>query len=102
MTPVIFYQDVTKKIGDGCVGNNQPRPRVYTSLIFIVLVGMFLTGCRSDPLHSYTYHQPEQVQDGLDIGSLVDVSMDIDSLESAMVDINSGGHGDIHSLQHLI
>ena len=66
-------------------------------LIGAVLI-VFLTGCGSEPLPHYIYHQPQQMEDGLEVGNLAQVNMDSGLLEFAVDDINGGKYGEIHSL----
>jgi CubicO group peptidase (beta-lactamase class C family) len=69
-----------------------------TILVTIMMCSLFLTGCGSEPIPTYTYRQPQQIDDGLEVGSLDDVGMDATSLEQAVDDIKEGKFGEIHSL----
>jgi len=63
------------------------------SLLFVLIVG-----CQSEPAVPYTYQQPENINDGLDVGTLDEVSIDATLIEKAMNDINRGKYKEVHSM----
>jgi CubicO group peptidase (beta-lactamase class C family) len=73
------------------------RVRIYVILLFSVIL-VILTGCGSEPDHTYSYRQPEPVDDSFEVGRLTQANMDVNLLESAVDDINNGNHGEIHSM----
>jgi hypothetical protein len=44
---------------------------------------VILTGCGTEPLHTYSYCQPERLNDGFEAGSLAQANMNVNLLESA-------------------
>lgn len=70
---------------------------VHVILLFSVIL-VILTGCGSEPIHAYSYRQPEQVDDGFEVGSLAQANIDVNLLESAVDEIKGGKYGEIHSL----
>jgi CubicO group peptidase (beta-lactamase class C family) len=72
--------------------------RIHLVVLISVIFGIFFTGCGSEPIPTYSYNQPEQVEDGFETGSLAKANMDVSLLESAVDDINDGNYGEIHSL----
>ena len=72
--------------------------RFQVILLIGIMLVVILAGCGSEPVHTYSYHQPEQVDDGFEVGSLAQASMDMKLLESAVDDIEGGKYGEIHSL----
>lgn len=71
--------------------------RIYIILLFSVIL-VFLAACSSETDHSYAYHQPEQMDDGLEVGSLGETNLDVNLLDTAVDDINNGDYGEIHSM----
>ncbi|MFL7891706.1 MAG: serine hydrolase domain-containing protein, partial [Anaerolineales bacterium] len=73
------------------------KVQIYAILLFSAIL-IILTGCGSEPLHTYSYRQPEQLNDDFKVGSLPRANMDVNLLESAVDDIQGGIYGEIHSL----
>lgn len=71
--------------------------RFQVILLFSVNL-VILTGCGSESVRTYSYRQPEQMDDGFEVGSLAQANMDVDLLRSAVDDIKGGNYGEIHSL----
>ena len=65
------------------------------SILSLLLVSLSIS-CQSGP--SYTYQQPEDIDDGLTIGSLDEVGIDIELIEKAVSDINRGKYKEVHSM----
>jgi len=78
--------------------NTLIKERIYIILLIGAVLVVFLTGCGSEPIHAYSYRQPEQMDDGLEVGSLTQANMDVNLLASAVDDIQDGKYGEIHSL----
>ena len=73
--------------------------RLYIYIIlFFSLILVIQTGCGFVPEHSYSYRQPESVDDGFRVGSLAKANMKTNLLVSAVDDIKNGNYGEIHSM----
>ena len=66
------------------------------SILSLLLV--LFVGCESEPVIQYTYTQPENINDGLNVGSLDEVNIDLALIEKAVNDINRGKFKEVHSL----
>ncbi len=65
-------------------------------IVFIVLALSYcLVGCKGKP---YIYHPPESVNDGLEVGSLLEVNMDSTLLNEAAGRIARGKYNEVHSM----
>ena len=64
----------------------------------LIGVGVYLGITLSEPSIPYTYQPPENINDGLDVGTLDEVNIDSALLERAMNDINRGKYGEVHSM----
>jgi len=71
-------------------------------LIAVVAVligaGVYLGIRLSEPPIPYDYQPPEGINDGLDVGTLDEVDIDLELIEKAMSDINRGRYGAVHSM----
>jgi hypothetical protein len=67
-------------------------------ILLSTIVALLLISCGSEPSGQYTYRQPEKADDGLDVGTLEEVSMDQALIESAVDGISGGKFGEVHSL----
>jgi hypothetical protein len=56
----------------------------------LIGVGVYLTITLSQPSIPYTYQPPDNINDGLDVGTLDEVSIDLELIEKAVNDINRG------------
>ncbi|MEJ2304703.1 MAG: serine hydrolase [Anaerolineales bacterium] len=65
---------------------------------FLSICSIVIVGCGSHLSIQYTYRQPEQLNDGFEVGSLAQVNMDVNLLESVVDDIKDSKYGEIHSL----
>jgi CubicO group peptidase (beta-lactamase class C family) len=68
------------------------------TILIVAICLILMASCGSDPSSQYTYSQPEEVDDGLDVGTLDEVNMDSRSIRAAVDGIDSGKYGEIHSL----
>jgi CubicO group peptidase (beta-lactamase class C family) len=57
-----------------------------------------LAGCTTDPHQSMIYRQPDDMADGLDVGTMNEVNLDAALLTKAASDISGGRYGEVHSL----
>ena len=54
--------------------------------------------CNCDPAFQYTYHPPEYINDGFEVGSLEEVNIDSALLKKAVDKINCGKYDEVHSM----
>ena len=50
--------------------------RIHLVVLISVIFGIFFTGCGSEPIPTYSYNQPEQVEDGFETGKVGKVDSD--------------------------
>jgi CubicO group peptidase (beta-lactamase class C family) len=67
-------------------------------LIVSILLVLLFIGCQSEPSIQYTYYPPENINDGLDVGTLDEVNIDAELIEKAVNDINRGKYKEVHSM----
>lgn len=67
-------------------------------IILISVLSLLFISCKQDPSSLYTYQPPENINDGLDIGSLYDVDINPELIEKGVYDINRGKYGEVHSM----
>ena len=68
------------------------------TILFISILS-FLWGCsRHDPSNHYTYRPPENINDGFNVGSLDDVSIDSALIENAVDSICQSRYTEVHSM----
>ena len=68
------------------------------AILLILIVSLLLVSCQSEPLVQYTYQPPENINDGLDVGSLEEVNIDSELIVKAVNDINRGKYKEVHSI----
>lgn len=68
-------------------------------VVFLIstIVILFI-GCNYQPVSQYTYRQPEQLQDGIAVGSLAAVNLDSSLIELGVRNIQDGRFGEVHSM----
>jgi CubicO group peptidase (beta-lactamase class C family) len=64
----------------------------------LIGVGVYLGITLSGPSIPYTYQPPENINDGLDVGTLDEVSIDSELIEKAVNGINRGRYREVHSI----
>jgi len=64
----------------------------------LIGVGVYLAIRLSEPSIPYTYQPPENINDGLDVGTLDEVSIDSELIEKAVNGINRGKYREVHSI----
>ncbi len=69
----------------------------YTISIILVL-SLILVGCECKPTLKYSYHPPEYINDGFEVGSLEEVNIDSVLLKKAVDKINCGKYDEVHSM----
>lgn len=67
-------------------------------LIMVPFLLFILAGCNSAPAESSDYHPPEEVSDGIEVGTLDEVGMEAALLLEAAGEIEAGRYGEVHSL----
>ncbi len=68
-------------------------------MIFLIsILSLLLVGCKYNSSGQYIYQQPEQGNDGLDVGTLEEVNMDVKKMESAVNKISDGRFKEVHSM----
>lgn len=70
--------------------------RVWFLLLHIFLFAA--TACSSDSSTQYSYQPPPQMGDGLAVGSLDEVGLDVGLLAEAVDGIEDGRYGEVHSM----
>jgi len=68
------------------------------AILLISILLLLLVGCQSEPAVPYVYQPPENINDGLDVGSLDEVNIDAELIEKAVNDINRGKYKEVHSM----
>ena len=67
--------------------------------IFLISILLLLfVGCKHDPSGQYTYRPPENIDDGFDVGSLIEVNIDSVLIVKAVDEIYQGRYKEIHSM----
>jgi hypothetical protein len=67
-------------------------------LIAVLSSLLLIISCKSAPSSPYVYQSPENINDGLDVGTLNEVNIDAGLLEKAVNDINRGKYNEVHSM----
>jgi CubicO group peptidase (beta-lactamase class C family) len=67
-------------------------------ILLISIASLLFISCQSTPSIQYTYRPPENINDGLDVGTLEEVNIDSTLIEKAVNDINRGKYGEVHSM----
>jgi CubicO group peptidase (beta-lactamase class C family) len=71
---------------------------LITIVIVLIGVGVYLAITLSGPSIPYTYQPPQNINDGLDVGTLDEVSIDSELIEKAVNGINRGKYKEVHSI----
>jgi len=67
--------------------------------IFIIsILSLLEISCKNDFSEQYPYHPPEQVGDGLDVGTLQEVNINTQIILKAVGRINQGKYKEVHSM----
>jgi len=64
----------------------------------ILVLSLILVGCKYEPTLQYSYHPPEYINDGFEVGSLEEVNIDSVLLKKAVDKINRGKYDEVHSM----
>ena len=68
-----------------------------TAIIFSILL-LLTIACRFAPSVQYNYQPPDNISDGLSVGTLDEANIDIEMIEKAVNDINRDKYKDVHSM----
>jgi len=75
------------------------RPLRMTNLILLIsFLTLVFTSCENYLASQWTYHSPENIGDGFDVGTLEEVDMDSNLIAKAVGRIEHGKHGEVHSM----
>ena len=68
-------------------------------IISIILVfSLLFVGCNCEPTVKYSYHPPEYINDGFEVGSLEEVNIDSVLLKKVVDKINCGKYDEVHAM----
>nr|NQU91763.1 hypothetical protein [Bacteroidota bacterium] len=68
-------------------------------IILVIAISSFLcVSCNFDSSSQYTYRQPEIINDGFEIGSFAEVSIDSTLIIKAVNEILRGRYKEVHSM----
>jgi CubicO group peptidase (beta-lactamase class C family) len=67
-------------------------------ILLISILSLVFISCKQDPTTLRTYQIPENIENGLEIGTLEEVDIDRGLIEQGINDINRGKYGEVHSL----
>ena len=73
------------------------KKAILITLILSLLL-LVVIGCPSAPAVPYTYIPPENIGDGLEVGTLDEVNIDLALIEKAFSDISRGKYKEVHSM----
>ena len=59
---------------------------------------MLFISCKQDPSTLRVYQIPENIEDGLEVGTLEEVDIDQGLIEKGVYDIDNGKYGEVHSI----
>ena len=72
---------------------------LFIAIVAVLIgVGVYLAITLSEPSIPYAYRPPENINDGLDVGTLDEVSVDSELIEEAVNDIKRGKYREVHSI----
>lgn len=64
----------------------------------ILVLSLILVGCEYKTTIPYSYHPPEYISDGFEVGSIEEVNIDLVLLKKAIDKINCGKYDEVHSM----
>jgi len=67
-------------------------------ILIISLVSLFFAGCGTASSSQYIYQAPENIDDGLDVGALEEVNINVKLIEKGINEINRGKYKEVHSI----
>lgn len=69
-----------------------------TTFLTILVLSFLHISCGKDYSGKYTYHPPEQINDGIEVGTLDEVGIDGEMLAEAINKIYEGKYKEVHSI----
>lgn len=70
-----------------------------TYILNIAILSLLLTSCDTyNTSAQYNYQSPERLDDGLEVGTLEEVNMDVRAIEAAVDGILAGRYSEVHSM----
>jgi len=74
-------------------GSIMKKRFLFIAIVAVLIgVGVYLAITLSEPSIPYAYRPPENINDGLDVGTLDEVSIDSELIEEAVSEINRGAN----------
>ncbi len=71
---------------------------IKKTILLISILSLLIVGCQLEPPSIFTYRPPENINDGLDVGTLDEVNIDSVLIEKAVNRIYAGRYKEIHSM----
>ena len=68
------------------------------TILLISMFSLLFVSCEHNPSSQYTYRLPENINDGLDVGSIDEVNIDSVLIEKAVDSIYQGRYKEVHSM----
>ena len=69
------------------------------NLLFLAMISLMVSSCEFlDTTAQYTYSPPEYMDDGLEVGSLGEMNVEMDAIEKTVSEIIGGRYKEVHSL----
>jgi hypothetical protein len=68
------------------------------AILLISLLSLLFVSCQLEPPSVYTYQPPENIGDGLDVGTLEEVNIDSVLIKKAVDRIYAGEYKEVHSM----
>ncbi len=66
--------------------------------LLISILSLLIVSCKQTPISLYTYQPPENLDDGLEVGSLDDVGINTELIEKGVDEISRGKYREVHSM----
>jgi CubicO group peptidase (beta-lactamase class C family) len=66
--------------------------------LIITILFLLIIACGLEPSSQYNYQPPENINDGLSVGTLDEVNIDTELIDKAVNAINRGKYKDVHSM----
>ena len=68
------------------------------TILLISILSLLIASCGSDPASQYIYQPPENIDDGLNVGTLEEVNVDSNLIGTAVDKIRAGKYNEVHSI----
>ncbi|MFH1321514.1 MAG: serine hydrolase [Bacteroidota bacterium] len=78
--------------------NNYKSYELKKSILLLLVFSLLFIGCAKDISSQWIYHSPENINDGIQVGSLVEVNMDSNLIVKAINRICRGKYKEVHSM----